>query len=435
MQKIQEWPIENIRPYENNPRKIPQKAVDAVAASIKEFGFKQPIVVDKSGVIIVGHTRLKAAEKLGLAKVPVIVASDLTDEQARAYRLADNRTGEIAMWDRPILDDELRRILDIDMMDFGFLEPEPEPEGTDDGFNPDEAMDKARSGSDGDGAIRRGDIFRLGDHILMCGDSTAAEDVTRLMGGGTADMVLTDPPYNVDYGAKNEFLNTFCKGNRNEKDISNDRMGDEAFHSFLVAAFRQIFNVLKDGGAFYIWHADSEGLNFRIAVKESGLTLKQTLIWNKNNFVLGRQDYQWRHEPCLYGWKEGASHYFIEDRSQETVFQKKPKDVDGMTEEEAKDTLKKILSLPATVIDCPKPQRSDEHPTMKPVTLMARLIRNSTRREDIVLDLFGGSGSTLIACEQLGRKCRMMELDPLYCRVIIDRWEKLAGRKAEKVSA
>ena len=435
MQKIQEWPIENVRPYENNPRKIPQKAVDAVAASIKEFGFKQPIVVDKAGVIIVGHTRLKAAEKLGLAKVPVIVASDLTDEQARAYRLADNRTGEIAMWDRPILDDELRRILDIDMMDFGFLEPEPEPEGTDDDFDPDEAMDKARSGSDGDGAIRRGDIFRLGDHILMCGDSTAAEDVTRLMGGGTADMVLTDPPYNVDYGAKNEFLNTFCKGNRNEKDISNDRMGDEAFHSFLVAAFRQIFNVLKDGGAFYIWHADSEGLNFRIAVKESGLTLKQTLIWNKNNFVLGRQDYQWRHEPCLYGWKEGASHYFIEDRSQETVFQKKPEDVDGMTEEEAKDTLKKILSLPATVIDCPKPQRSDEHPTMKPVTLMARLIRNSTRREDIVLDLFGGSGSTLIACEQLGRKCRMMELDPLYCRVIIDRWEKLTGRKAEKVSA
>lgn len=435
MQKIQEWPIENVRPYENNPRKIPQKAVDAVAASIKEFGFKQPIVVDKAGVIIVGHTRLKAAEKLGLAKVPVIVASDLTDEQARAYRLADNRTGEIAMWDRPILDDELRRILDIDMMDFGFLEPEPEPEGTDDDFDPDEAMDKARSGSDGDGAIRRGNIFRLGDHILMCGDSTAAEDVTRLMGGGTADMVLTDPPYNVDYGAKNEFLNTFCKGNRNEKDISNDRMGDEAFHSFLVAAFRQIFNVLKDGGAFYIWHADSEGLNFRIAVKESGLTLKQTLIWNKNNFVLGRQDYQWRHEPCLYGWKEGASHYFIEDRSQETVFQKKPEDVDDMTEEEVKDTLKKILSLPATVIDCPKPQRSDEHPTMKPVTLMARLIRNSTRREDIVLDLFGGSGSTLIACEQLGRKCRMMELDPLYCRVIIDRWEKLTGKKAEKVSA
>ena len=422
MQKIQEWPIENVRPYENNPRKIPQKAVDAVAASIKEFGFKQPIVVDKAGVIIVGHTRLKAAEKLGLAKVPVIVASDLTDEQARAYRLADNRTGEIAMWDRPILDDELRRILDIDMMDFGFLEPEPEPEGTEDDFDPEEAMDKARSGSEGDGAIRRGDIFRLGDHILMCGDSTAAEDVTRLMGGGTADMVLTDPPYNVDY-----------QGNAGK--IMNDNMGDSSFLRFLTAAFKAAASALKEGGAFYIWHADSEGLNFRIAIKESGLTLKQTLIWNKNNFVLGRQDYQWRHEPCLYGWKEGASHYFIEDRSQETVFQKKPEDVDGMTEEEAKDTLKKILSLPATVIDCPKPQRSDEHPTMKPVTLMARLIRNSTRREDIVLDLFGGSGSTLIACEQLGRKCRMMELDPLYCRVIIDRWEKLTGRKAEKVSA
>ena len=422
MQKIQEWPIENVRPYENNPRKIPQKAVDAVAASIKEFGFKQPIVVDKAGVIIVGHTRLKAAEKLGLAKVPVIVASDLTDEQARAYRLADNRTGEIAMWDRPILDDELRRILDIDMMDFGFLEPEPEPEGTEDDYDPEEAMDKARSGSEGDGAIRRGDIFRLGDHILMCGDSTAAEDVTRLMGGGTADMVLTDPPYNVDY-----------QGNAGK--IMNDNMGDSSFLRFLTAAFKAAASALKEGGAFYIWHADSEGLNFRIAVKESGLTLKQTLIWNKNTFVLGRQDYQWRHEPCLYGWKEGSSHYFIEDRSQETVFQKKPEDVDGMTEEEAKETLKKILALPATVIDCPKPQRSDEHPTMKPVTLMARLIRNSTRREDIVLDLFGGSGSTLIACEQLGRKCRMMELDPLYCRVIIDRWEKLTGRKAEKVSA
>ena len=435
MQKIQEWPIENVRPYENNPRKIPQKAVDAVAASIKEFGFKQPIVVDKAGVIIVGHTRLKAAEKLGLAKVPVIVASDLTDEQARAYRLADNRTGEIAMWDRPILDDELRRILDIDMMDFGFLEPEPEPEGTDDDFDPDEAMDKARSGSDGDGAIRRGDIFRLGDHILMCGDSTAAEDVTRLMGGGTADMVLTDPPYNVDYAGKNDYLNTYEKGNRNGTAIQNDKMEDTAFYSFLLLAFHRVAESLKEGGAFYIWHSDIEGLNFRRAIKESGLTLKQTLIWNKNNFVLGRQDYQWRHEPCLYGWKEGASHYFIEDRSQETVFQKKPEDVDGMTEEEAKDTLKKILSLPATVIDCPKPQRSDEHPTMKPVTLMARLIRNSTRREDIVLDLFGGSGSTLIACEQLGRKCRMMELDPLYCRVIIDRWEKLTGRKAEKVSA
>ena len=235
-------------------------------------------------------------------------------------------------------------------------------------------------------------------------------------------MVLTDPPYNVDY-----------QGNAGK--IMNDNMGNSSFLRFLTAAFKAAASALKEGGAFYIWHADSEGLNFRIAVNESGLTLKQTLIWNKNTFVLGRQDYQWRHEPCLYGWKEGASHYFIEDRSQETVFQKKPEDVDGMTEEEAKDTLKKILSLPATVIDGPKPQRSDEHPTMKPVTLMARLIRNSTRREDIVLDLFGGSGSTLIACEQLGRKCRMMELDPLYCRVIIDRWEKLTGRKAEKVSA
>lgn len=182
MQRIQEWPIGDVRPYENNPRKIPQKAVDAVAASIREFGFKQPIVVDRDGVIIAGHTRLLASQKLGLEKVPVIVASDLTEELANAYRLADNRTGEIAMWDRPVLDDELRKILDIDMMDFGFLEPEPEPEKTDDSFDPDEAIDRARSGMGGDG-IRRGDLFRLGSHLLMCGDSTSEEDVSILMGG------------------------------------------------------------------------------------------------------------------------------------------------------------------------------------------------------------------------------------------------------------
>lgn len=249
-------------------------------------------------------------------------------------------------------------------------------------------------------------------------------------------MVLTDPPYNVALGmggSKDEARKRHRRADGLV--IMNDDMGDDDFYRFLLAAFSRISESLKPGGAFYIWHADNEGLNFRRALRDAGLQQRQTLIWNKNSFTLGRQDYQWRHEPCLYGWKEGASHYFIEDRSQETVFQKKPEDVDGMTEEEAKDTLKKVLSLPATVINCPKPQRSDEHPTMKPVTLMARLIRNSTRREDIVLDLFGGSGSTLIACEQLGRKCRMMELDPLYCRVIIDRWEKLAGRKAEKVSA
>lgn len=234
-------------------------------------------------------------------------------------------------------------------------------------------------------------------------------------------MALTDPPYNVDYHGK-------------AGTIMNDSMGDSEFYLFLRAAFGCMAGSLREGGAFYIWHSDAGGLTFRKAVADSGLTLKQTLIWNKNGFVLGRQDYQWRHEPCLYGWKEGASHYFTEDRSQETVFQEKPADIDGMTEEEAKEMLKRILALPSTVIDCPKPQRSDEHPTMKPVPLMALLIRNSTRKGDIVLDLFGGSGSTLIACEQMGRSCRMMELDPLYCRVIIDRWEKLTGKKAEKVA-
>lgn len=218
-------------------------------------------------------------------------------------------------------------------------------------------------------------------------------------------MVLTDPPYNVDYAGKNDYLNTYEKGNRNGTAIQNDKMEDTAFYSFLLLAFHRVAESLKEGGAFYIWHSDIEGLNFRRAIKESGLTLKQTLIWNKNNFVLGRQDYQWRHEPCLYGWKNGASHFWNSDRKQ------------------------------STVIDWDKPNRNEDHPTMKPVGLMGYLIQNSSRKGEIVLDLFGGSGSTLIACEQLGRKCRMMELDPIYCQVIIDRWEALTGEKAEKIGA
>ena len=219
-------------------------------------------------------------------------------------------------------------------------------------------------------------------------------------------MCLTDPPYNVALGKGGSFDDARKRHRR--KDglvIMNDDMDDDSFRSFLVSAFTIIHDSLKDGGAFYIWHADNEGLNFRSALVEAGLQQRQTLIWNKNAFTLGRQDYQWKHEPCLYGWKDGAAHFFTEDRTR------------------------------STVIDCDRPVRSDDHPTMKPIVLMAELIRNSSRKGEIVFDPFGGSGSTLIACEQLGRRCRMMELDPIYCQVIIDRWERLTGKKAERISA
>lgn len=241
-------------------------------------------------------------------------------------------------------------------------------------------------------------------------------------------MYLTDPPYNVDYTG----------GTKDMLKIANDSMPDEKFKTFLTAAFTTANKRLKAGGAFYIWHADSEGFNFRYAIHEiNEWMLKQCLIWNKNTLVLGRQDYQWKHEPCCYGWKSGAAHYFIDRRDFTTVFEDlKSIDINSMKKQELKELCVRLLqtNIPTTVIDERKPSVNAEHPTMKPVRLMGRLISNSSRPGEIVLDTFGGSGTTLIACEQLGRKCRMVELDPHYCDVIIARWEKLTGEKAVKIS-
>ena len=231
----------------------------------------------------------------------------------------------------------------------------------------------------------------------MCGDSTSASDVQKLMGGEQADCLVTDPPYNVNYGG--DAANPTNQGKH--RLIENDNLTDSEFYAFLLKFYQNAEAALKPGGAFYIWHADSEGYNFRKALREAGLQLRQTLIWNKNSLVLGRQDYQWKHEPCLYGWKDGAAHYFTSSRSE------------------------------TTVIDELKPAKSDLHPTMKPLRLMAYQIQNSTRKGEIVLDLFGGSGSTLIAAEETGRRCRMMEYDPRYVDVIIKRWEEQTGKKAK----
>lgn len=374
--------LKDLKPYENNPRKN-DDAVKYVAESIKEFGFKVPIVIDKNNVIVAGHTRYKAAKKLKMSEVPCIIADDLTDEQIKAFRLADNKVAEKAEWDFDLLNAELDDIIDLDMELFGFedaLQDDAE-EAVEDEFEielPAEPKSKL------------GDIYQLGNNRLMCGDSTVLEDVEKLMGGEQADMLLTDPPYNVNYEGKT----------KDKLKIKNDQMGNDNFRQFLTDAFSNADMVMKPGAVFYIWHADSEGYNFRGACFDAGWTVRQCLIWNKNSMVMGRQDYQWKHEPCLYGWKEGAGHLWASDRKQ------------------------------TTVINFDKPTRNDMHPTMKPIPLFDYQIKNNTKGGDVVLDLFGGSGTTIMACEQNGRRGYSMEYDPRYVDVIVDRWEKFTGAKA-----
>ena len=374
--------LKDLKPYENNPRKN-DDAVKYVAESIKEFGFKVPIVIDKNNGIVAGHTRYKAAKKLKMSEVPCIIADDLTDEQIKAFRLADNKVAEKAEWDFDLLNAELDDIIDLDMELFGFedaLQDDAE-EAVEDEFEvelPAEPKSKL------------GDIYQLGNNRLMCGDSTVLEDVEKLMGGEQADMLLTDPPYNVNYEGKT----------KDKLKIKNDQMGNDNFRQFLTDAFSNADMVMKPGAVFYIWHADSEGYNFRGACFDAGWTVRQCLIWNKNSMVMGRQDYQWKHEPCLYGWKEGAGHLWASDRKQ------------------------------TTVINFDKPTRNDMHPTMKPIPLFDYQIKNNTKGGDVVLDLFGGSGTTIMACEQNGRRGYSMEYDPRYVDVIVDRWEKFTGAKA-----
>ena len=378
---IIEKPINEVIPYEKNPR-INDNAVPAVMKSIEEFGFKVPIVIDKNGTIVTGHTRLKAAKKLGMKTVPCIVADDLTPEQIKAFRLADNKVAEAAEWDMELLNEELDGIIDIDMSDFNFGDITDSPSSEDVVEDDDENI-----GLPSEPKTRLGDLWTIGRHKLMCGDATSGDVLKRLMGGDKVDMYLTDPPSNVAYEGKTEDKLT----------IQNDSMEDSAFYQFLVDSFVAADSVMNEGAAFYVWHADLEGYNFRGACRAVEWELRECLIWNKNTMVLGRQDYQWKHEPCLYGWKGGAAHNWYSDRKQ------------------------------TTVIDMNKPNRNAEHPTMKPVQLFAYLIENSSKPGDIILDSFCGSGTTLIACEQMGRVARVLELDPKYCDVIIKRYINLVG--------
>lgn len=413
---------DDLKPYENNPR-INDKAVEAVANSIQKFGFRQALVIDQNNVIVCGHTRWKAAKKLGIQEVPCFRAEDLTEEEIRAYRLADNKTAELAEWNLDLLDYELEALEGFDMTEFGFQVEEMDAEvAVEDNYEP-VLPPEPKS--------KTGEIYQLGNHRLMVGDSTNAYDVQQLCDGDIMDLVVTDPPYNINIGITDIEEAKRRKRRLDGKTIQNDAMSDEEFYEFLDNAFANIAEHLKPGGAFYIWLASSTMGTFLRALSEHDLTVRQHLIWVKNFFTLGRPDYQWIHEPCLYGWKSGAGHYFIKDRTQTTVIEEDPIDLSKMKKDDMRKLLEKILGEQyTTVMREPKPKRSELHPTMKPIKLIAKQVQNSSRPREKVLDLFGGSGSTLIACEQINRVCYMMEYDPQYADAIIDRWEKFTGREA-----
>lgn len=407
--------VKDLKLNDRNPRKN-DAAVEVVAKSIEKYGFKNPCIIDKDNVVWCGNTRLKAARRLGIEEVPCIVVEDLTEEQIREYALLDNKTNEIAEWDYDLLTEELQELDLADFeLDWGVNCDVQEKEAEEDNYEiPDEIEPRVKSG----------ELWQLGRHRLMCGDSTQSKDVEKLMGGELADLVLTDPPYNV------------AIENSQGMTIENDNMESGQFNEFLTVAFENMNQALKAGGSFYVWHASREHINFETALNKAGLNVRQQLIWNKNVFSFGRYDYHWKHEPCLYGWKEGASHYFIDDRTQSTVFEDKGIDIKKLKKAEAIKMLQDLMGdkISTTVINEDKPSVNDLHPTMKPIKLMARLIKNSSKIDETVLDLFGGSGSTLIACEQTQRKCYTMEYDEKYATVIVDRWEKLTGQKATKLN-
>lgn len=455
--------LKSVNTNKDNPRKIDKTQFDRLVISLLVFPEMQqlrPIVVDETGTALGGNMRYRAltaiAQKKDIASIAdtlrnsrdfakktpeqqkqllgyweqwlgdptatIVRAETLTQEQKREFIVKDNALfGE---WDADLL---LAEFDATELQDWGIgnldnlgIElPVDDTEAEEDDFTDEDAEDAPTR-------CNGGDIWRLGDHVLMCGDSTKANDVARLMDGVSADMLLTDPPYNVDYEG----------GTKDKLKIANDKMSDAAFDTFLTAAFESANQAMKPGAAFYIWHADSKGLAFRQALSNAGLTLRENLVWVKNAIVLGRQDYQWKHEPCLYGWKDGAAHYFVDDRSQSTAIEDAGIDYRKLKKEELLKIVLELTSprIATTVIHENKPSRSDIHPTMKPVKLMARLIKNSSKPGQTVLDLFGGSGSTMIACEQLKRKCFMMEFDPKYCDAILARWEKLTGREAEPAS-
>lgn len=387
---IEYIPLVELIPYINNSRTHSDEQVSQICASIKEFGFTNPILIDEENGIIAGHGRLLAAAKFGLEIIPTVRLVGLTEAQKKAYVIADNQLALNAGWNLELLKIEIDHLkeldFDLDLLGFGDALADMFPETIQEGLKDEDDVPEMPV----EPITRTGDVWVMGKHRLMCGNSCSFDDMAILMEGTLADVWLTDPPYNVAYEGKT----------KESLKIQNDSMSDDNFRQFLVDAYSTANEHIKCGAVFYIWHADSEGFNFRAAAKDAGWKVRQCLIWKKQSMVLGRQDYQWQHEPCLYGWKEGASHLWASDRKQ------------------------------TTILEFNRPSRNAEHPTMKPVELFEYCLLNNTKGGDVVLDSFGGSGTTLIAAEKNNRVARLMELDPKYCDVIVKRWQEFTGKKA-----
>lgn len=415
--QIEKVKIADLLEYKNNAKEHPQWQIDQIVESIEKFGFNDPIAIDENNTIIEGHGRLYALQEMGAVEVECIRLLHLDENEKKAYILAHNKLTMNTEFDADLLAQELGEIEGIDMSSFGFL-MDPLIEVVEDDFSEEETIEQPEP------IAKLGDVYQLGEHFLMCGDSTDFIAVKKLCGEALMDLLVTDPPYNVAYEGKTEDALT----------IENDNMDDAKFREFLKDAFACADGVMRPGAAFYIWHADSEGFNFRGACRDIGWTVRQCLIWNKNQMVLGRQDYQWKHEPCLYGWKDGAAHYFVDDRNLLTVLEEES-ELKKMSKAELINYILEIQEQTATtVINEVKPSRNGLHPTMKPLRLIERLVRNSSKKGENVLDLFNGSGSTLMVCEQLGRHYFGMELDPRYVDATIERWEEFTGKKAVKIS-
>lgn len=388
--EIKKIKIEDIIPYSGNAKEHPQEQIEQIKNSIKEFGNNDPIAIDESNVIIEGHGRYIALKELGYEETDCIVLFGLTEEQKSAYRIVHNQLTMSSGFDEEMLKEELKKI-SFDMTEFGLTEEmladlEGRKEIEDDDFDIKEALDQIE-----EPITKLGDIWKLGRHYLMCGDSRDKNSVLKLMQENKVDLFLTDPPYNVDYEGSDG------------QTIENDDMKDTEFYELLLGAFKNANDVLKDGASFYIWHADKKAFSFWEAFKSVGWQVRQCVIWVKNALVMGMQDYQQKHEPCFYGWKKGASHHWYSGRSE------------------------------TTILNFDKPKHNDLHPTMKPLDLFGYLVQNSSKKNDIVLDLFGGSGTSICVCEKLDRTCYTMELDPKYCDVIIKRWELLTEEKVELI--
>lgn len=448
--KIVEMRIEDLKPAPYNPRvelKPGDPEYEKLKRSIQEFGLVDPVIYnERTGFVIGGHQRLNVLQELGYTAVEVSVV-DLPEEKEKALNLALNKIS--GQWDMPKLLEVLEELraddMDIEITGFDDCEIDmliadlkPPREIVEDNFDVDSAVEAIE-----EPVTRLGDIWQIGRHYLMCGDATVPADVQKLMRGAEAEMIFTDPPYNVNY-----------EGGTGMK-LKNDNMKKDAFYQFLKAALINMLGIVAPGGAIYVCHAESEGSNFRGAMHDAGWLLKQTLIWVKHHFVMGRQDYQWRHEPILYGWKPGAAHRWYGGRKQSTVLEDFFTAAGGVVEATEEGAVLRFnhgmssitLKVPSfevvdiiaeegsTIWRFGKPIKNDVHPTMKPIALCARAIQNSSIFGDIVADFFGGSGSTLMAAEQTDRICYAVELDPVFCDVIVQRWEQFTGQKATKITA